>query len=272
MGRVKTNRIYKNKDVEANKKYIKRKNDITTYRLFILLGITIVIISLLVGAMNITFSDMKTVTTISFAGLIITGILFILSVLFLVQRVITGVDESDMTVNSKNIFAVVLFMFFSCSVIFFTNQGWIPFLIALAITITILVYIYYLYQREFFLFAFFTAGCCFLLYLAETSLLPNFYNLIFKILLIAEALFILAFSLFFIKTKGHLKLKIFNAQINAQVLDSKAKYFQFFIIAAIAAVCAVLGFVLGFLNFFYMICAILGCFVLVGIYFTVKLI
>jgi len=276
LGKTKTNGIYKNKDAEADRKYIKRKNEITTYRLFILLGIAIIIVSLFVYEMNITFSDMKTFTGISFAGLIITGTLLIFSSLFLVSRAVSGVDESGATVNSKNIFAVVLFMFFAFSLTFFKGQRWIPLIIALIITITIIVYIYYLYQREFFLFALFTALGCFLLYLSESSLLPDFYNAVFRVLLIAEAVFILAFSLFFIKNKGRLKCKLFNTRINRQILDNDAKYFQFFIIAALAVVCAVLGFIplgfLGFLNFFYMICAVLGCFIFVGIYFTVKLI
>ena len=276
MGKIKTNRIYRNKDLETNKKYTQRRNEIITYRLFILLGLTVVIVGFLVSAMNVTGKESESFNAMSFALLIITGILFILSALFLIGRIITGFDESDKTVHSKNIFAVVLFMFFSCSLIFFTGQKWIPFLIAFTISVTILVYLYYLYQKEFFLFALFTALGCFILYLSETPLLPSVYNIAFRILLVLEAVFIFAFSLILIKNKGKLKYRIFNFQINSQILDNKAKYFHLFILAALVLVCAVLIFAalgfLGFINYFYLICAILGCFVIFGIYFTVKLI
>ena len=272
MGKIKTNRINKNKDLEESKKYIKRRNDIITYRLFILFGITVALVSFFVFIMNAGNTDIKTLSAISFAGLIVTGILFILSGLFFFYRLIKGIDESGMTVNSKNIFAVSLFAFLADSLIFFTGQNWIPFLTALVIAVTILVYLYYLYQKEFFLFALFTAICCFLLYFTETSLLSGSFKTGFRVLLAAAAIFVLAFSLILKKNKGRLNIGPFNIRI----LRKDAKYFQFFILAAFIAVCAVLGLItislLSFLNFFYMICAVLGCFIIVGIYFTVKMI
>jgi len=199
----------------------------------------------------------------------ITGVLFIASLIFFVYRLIQGIDESDMILHSKNIFAAAAFFFFAFALIFFKGQDWIPFLTALAITITALVYLYYLYQKEFFLFALFTAACCFFLYFAETALLSGAYRMVFKIALAASAVLVPALALALMRNQGRLKSKIFNIKI----LDHNAKYFQFFILSAIIAVLAVLGFVSAvFFSFFYLICAVLACFIIIGVYFTVKII
>ena len=262
----KTNKIYKNKDLLESKKYQQRRNEIITNRLLILFVLSIFVVSFFVFAMGITWSNIQRLINISFAGLILTGILFALSLIFLVYRFNQGTDESDMTVNSKNIFAVISFLLFSFFLIFFTHQVWIPFLTAFAISLTVLVYIYYLYQKEFFLFSLFTGISCLFLYFAQSHLLSVYFKTGFKVLLGVFAVFVLAFSLFLMKNKGYIKSK----SINISILGKNAKYFQFYILALFIACYAVLSFFP--VNFFYLICAILAYFVAAGVYFTVKMI
>jgi hypothetical protein len=166
-----------------------------------------------------------------------------------------------------------VFFFFAFAGIFFSGQRWIPFLTALAITVTVVVYLYYLYQREFFWFSLFTAAGCFCLYLADTSASPlaEDHRIIFKVLLAAAAVFIFAFALTLMKNKGRLKFK----SLDLKILEQSAKYFQFFVLSAIIAVFAAAGFLpaaLVFFSFFYLICALLAYFIIIGIYFTVKII
>ena len=263
---AKTNKIYKNQDILENKKYLKRKNEIITNRLLILFGLSICIVSFFVFAMGIKWSNIQQLVNITFIGLIITAVLFILSLVFLIYRLNSGADESDNAVNSKNIFAVVSFLLFSDFLIYFTSQIWIPFLTAFTISLTILVYIYYLYQKEFFLFSFFTAISCFMLYFAQSPLISVFLRTGIIILIAAFAVFVLVFSLLIMKNKGSLKLN----SLRISIFEKKAKYFQFYILAGFIAVFAVLSFFA--INFFYLICAVLVFFVVTGIYFTVKMI
>jgi hypothetical protein len=73
---------------------------------------------------------------------------------------------------------------------------------------------------------------------------------------------VLIFSLLLMKNKGNF--------LRINILDKKAKYFQFYILVGFLAGCVVLSFLA--VNFFYLICAVLVYFVVAGIYFTVKMI
>ncbi|MCL1858582.1 MAG: hypothetical protein FWF92_05050 [Oscillospiraceae bacterium] len=266
----KANKMYKNKDVENSRKYSERKNEIITYRLLILFGIAVCTVSFFIYAMNIAGSDIKKFEKISFAGLIITGILFIFSVVFLVYRVNQAVDESDRVIQGKSVFSVAMILFLSDLLIFFTYQLWIPFLTAFVITATALAYIYYLYQKEFFYFALFSAiGCC-LLYLTGSQHLSEFFRMSFKVLLSACAVFILVFALLLIKGKGHLKSRPFK--LNIKILEKNSKYFQFFILSVFISGFAAMSFFSVNINFFYQVCSLIVYFIIVGIYFTVKII
>jgi len=261
--------MYKNKDAEQSKKYRDRRNAIITQRLIILFAVAVAAVIFFISAMNIPRAETAKLNLIAFIGLMITGALFIITLIFFVRRLIDGVDESDKTLHSKNIFAASAFFFFAFVLIFFKGQDWIPFLTALAIAATALVYLFYLYQREFFWFAFFTAACCFMLYFAEAPLLAGGYKTFFKIALAAAAVVLTALAFALMKNKGRLKHK----RLNIKVLEHNAKYFQFFILAAIIAVFAVMGFIPAALfGFFYLICAVLACFIIIGVYFTVKII
>jgi len=263
---AKTNRIYKNKDVLETKKYIKRRNEIITNRLLILFGLSVGVVSFFVYAMGITWENIQKLKNITFAGLIVTGVLFILALVFFVYRIKKNIDESDKTVNSNNILAVISFLLFSDFLIYFTSKTWIPFLTAFTISLTLLVYIYYLYQKEFFLFSLFTGISCFLLYFAQSQAISVYFRVCFIVLMAIFAAFITVFSLLLMKNKGNLKSK----SININILEKKAKYFQFYILAAFIAALIVLNFFS--ISFLYMICAILFYFVVTGIYFTVKMI
>lgn len=263
-------RMYKNKDLEQSKKYNNRKNEIITYRLLLLLAVTVAAVVFFVCAINFSIAPLA---PISFAGLIITGILFIAAGIFFIRGILSGIDESDKILHSKNIFAVAAAYFFAFVLIFFTGQKLIPFLTAVAICATILGYLYYLYQREFFWFSLFTAAGSFIFYFAETQILSDNFRMLFRILLAVGAVVIIAFAVSLMKNKGHFKF----GSVNIKVLEHNAKYFQFFIIAAFIAAFAVLGFIslamaLAFFDFFYLLYAILACFIIVGIYFTVKII
>jgi len=258
----KTNKIYKNKDIIENKKYTKRRNEIITNRLLIVFGLSVCIVSFFVYAMGITWMNIQRLLNITFAGLITTGVLFLLSLIFLVYKIKTGADESDKTINSKNLLAVISFLLFADFLIYFTYQVWIPFLTAFTISLTMLVYIYYLYQKEFFLFSLFTAISCFLLYFAQSPLISLYLKMGFLILTAAFAVIVLVFSLLLMKNKGDF--------LRVNILDKKANYFQFYILSAFLAACVVLSFLA--VNFFYLICAVLVYFVVAGIYFTVKMI
>ena len=261
--------MYRNKDAERTKKYRDRRNAVITQRLIILFAVAVASLVFFISAMNIPRAEPERLNLIAFVGLMITGALFITALIFFVRRLIDGIDESDKTLHSKNLFAAAAFFFFAFVLIFFKGQEWIPFLTALSISVTALIYLFYLYQREFFWFAFFTAACCFLLYFAEAPLLSAGYKTFFKVALAAAAVLLPAITLALMKNKGHIKHK----SLNIKILEHNAKYFQFFIIAAVAAVFAVMGFIPAALfSFFYLICAALACFIIIGVYFTVKII
>ena len=262
----KTNRIYKNKDLLESKKYIKRRNEIITNRLLILFGLSVFVISFFIYAMGITLGNIKTLENITFAGLIITALLFIFSLIFLVYRIYKNVDESDKSVNSKNIFAVASFLMISDFIIYITSNIWIPFMTAFTIAVILLVYIYYLYQKEFFLFSVYTAIGCFMLYFAKVPPISVYSKTVFIILMAAFALLVLVFSLLLRKNKGNIK----NKARRISILNKNARYFQFYILAVFIFGCAAACFFP--VDFFYLICAILGYYAIIGVFFTVKMI
>jgi len=263
--RIKINKIYRNTNTEQNKKYaVKRKKQIITRRLLLLFAITAAAVIFFIYAKNMQPERLE---LISFSGIMITGISIIISGGFIIRGIMRKTGGSSKLLNSKNIFAVSAFLFFFFERLFFAGQRWIPFLAAFAIAVTVLVYLYYLYQREFFWFSVFTAAGCFGLYFAEAPLLSDIYKLIFRISLAAGAILIFALALALMKNKGRLK--------NIKILGQNAKYFQFFILAALIAVIAVLGFLpvsLVYFGYFYLICAMIGWLITAGIYFTVKII
>ena len=265
----KINKIYKSTATEQNKKYaVKKRKQIITRRLILLFAVTVAAVIFFIYARNM---QPRTLELISFTGLVITGMLLIISGGFLIQRLTKKIDESDKLINSKNIFAAAAFLFFLFERIFFAGHRWIPFLIAFVISVTVVVYLYYLYQREFFWFSLFTAAGCFCLYFSEAPLLSDIYKLVFRILLAGIAVLIFAFALTLMKNKGRLKFK----DSNIKILEQNAKYFQFFILAGFMIALTVLGFLpltLVYLSYFYLICAMLGWFISVGMYFTVKMI
>lgn len=266
---LKPNKIYKNKDVEASKKYLDRQNEIITYRLMILFGVAVCVVGFFVYAMNLKWGEMSRLEDISAAGLIATGIPLVFSALFFMYRKTQKTDESDAVIKSAGLLAVASFLFVSDFIIFATRQDWIPFLTAFAIAATLLVFIYYLYQREFFCFSVFAAAGCFLLYFAQSPLLSFWIKNGFKALLAVFAVFTLVFALALSRGKGRLKYKPLG--LDVQILEKNSKYFQFFVLSVFIA-----GFVFASLfltaYFFYVICALIVCFVVVGIYFTVKMI
>ena len=264
------NKIYRNKDIEQSRKYTEQRNEIITYRLLMLFGAAVCIVGFFIFVMNTTQGDIQKLEKISFAGLIVTGILFIASVIFLVYRVRQAVDETDRVIQSKSVFAAALLLFLADLVIFFTYQRWIPLMTALVITIIALAYIYYLYQKEFFYFSFFSALGCFLLYLAGSQHLSDFFRMGSKVLLAACAVFILAFALMLMKSKGHLKSRPFK--LNIKILEKNSRYFQFYILSAFIAGFAAVSFFSVNINFFYLLGSLVVYFILVGIYFTVKII
>lgn len=263
--KIYNNKIYKNKDFEESRKYSARRNEIITNRLLILFGLTIVLIACFVFFMNMTFDGAEKLQDIAFAGMIIFGAAVLASFIFAVYRYKNGVDESDKSVHSKNMFGTAVILFLIDLLIFFTYQKWIPFLTAFAISLTILVYVYYLYQKEFFTFSVFTAIGCFLVYFSKSQILPRYFTLGFKSLLALLAVFIFVFAFTVKKNKG-----VF---LKVNILDKNSYYFQFYILSAFLAVSAVLVFQTFFaINFFYIIVGIIVYFIAAGIYFTVRMI
>jgi len=261
------NKIYKNKDIEKSKKYNEKRNDIITYRLLIFFAIAVEKVGFFIYAMNVQRTELNKLETLAFVGLIITSILIILSLIFLIYRHRQNIDERETVLHSKSLFVAALFLFLADLVIYFTGQKWIPVMTAFAITAIALIYIYYLYQREFFYFSLFAAVGCFFLYFTEASLLRADIRLGFRFLLAVLVVFILVFALILKKGKGKLKSKSFNIKL----LEKKTKYLPFFILAAFIAGFAVSSFFFP-IYFLYLIFAIVGYFIIVGIYYTVKII
>jgi len=262
--------MYRNKDVENSRKYNERRNEIITYRLLLLFAITVCVVGFFIYIMNFTRNNINKIEKISFAGLIITGIFFISSVVFFVYRTKQAVDETDRVIQSKSVFAIAMFLFLADLVIFFTYQLWIPLMTAFVIGVTVLAYIYYLYQKEFFYFSIFSAMGCLFLYLTGLQYLSDFSRMSFKILLAACAVFILGFAILLMNSKGQLKSQPFK--LNIKILEKNSKYFQFFILSVFIAGFAAVSFFSIDINFFYLICSLIVYFIIVGIYFTVKMI
>ena len=259
--------MYKNKDIENSKKYIQRRNEIITYRLLLILGAAVEKIGFFLYAVNVSEANFPQLRAWSFAGLIITGALTIFSVIFIIYKNKRNINDSETVFHSKMLLAIAILFFLADFVIYLTYQKWVPLLIAAAITLTVFVYIYYLYQREFFYFSVFSALGGFLLYLTESYLMPSKLQLICKILLAVGAVFIIIFALVLKKGKGNLKGK----KINLKILDKKSKYLPFYILSVFAAGFAATSFIYP-INFLYLIFALVGYYVIVGIYFTVKII
>ena len=249
---------------KTDKKYTERRNEIITYRLMILFGVAACAVGFFVYAMNLNWGDINKLDTISSAGLIVTGVPLVASALFFVHRKTKKIEEVDKVIQSKSLLAVAVFLFVSDFVIFLMRQNWIPFLTAFAITATALIYIYYLYRREFFCFSVFAAVGCFLLYFARSPLLSFHIKTGFKALLVVFAIFTLVFAWALMKGKGRLK--------NIKIFEKNSRYFQFFILSGFIGGFAAASFFSLAAYFFYMICALLVYFVIVGIYFTVKMI
>jgi len=264
-----TNKIYKNKDYENSKKYIERRNEIITYRLLIFLAVAVEKVGFFIYAMNVSINGLPKLKSLFLAGTVITGVLVAGSLSFLIYRVKSNINEKETVLHSKGVFITALFWFLSDLIIFLTYQKWIPVMTAAAITATVLVYVYYLYQREFFYFSLFTAICCFFLYFTESYFLSSGLRMAFRILLITCAAFILAFAVVLKKGKGKIKSKSFNK--NIQILEKNSKYLPFFILAALVALVAVAGFFIS-TSFLYLIFAVVGYFIIIGIYFTIKII
>ena len=269
MGRTKatkrTNKIYKNEDFETSRRQIARKNEIVTNRLLILFGIAVVLIACFVYFMNMPVSDGVKLRKISFVCLCVLGAMLLFSAVFLIQRYRTGIDESDKTVTSKNIFATILLLFLADLLIFFTYYKWIPFLTVAAISLTVIVYIYCLYQREFFVFSVFAAIGSFLVYFGKNLSLSSVYITASKIMLIVLAVLIFAFALTVGKNRGFL--------FDPDAFQKNFKRFPFYILAAVFAVSAVIEIqtFVG-INFLYILIANLAYFIFAGIYYTVKMI
>ena len=260
-----TNKIYKNNDIEESKKYISRQNEIMTNRLLMLFGIAVGLVASLVYLMNITNYETTKLHTITFVCMFIFGAFLAASFILLIYRFQNGIDESDKTFNSRNIFGTAFILFMANLLIFFTYQKWIPLLTALTITVTALIYIYYLYQLEFFAFSVLSAIGCFLIYFGEGRSFPIYFSLSFKILLALIAVLVFAAALVVSRNKGFL--------LKSKVFDEKAGYFQFYILSAVLAVSAALVMQTFFsINFLYIIISVVACFVVVGIYYTVKMI
>ena len=255
---------------KTDKKYTERKNETIMYRLMLLFVAAACAVGFFVYAMNLKWGEMKKLEDISSAGLAVTGILLVASVLFFVYRKTRKIDESEKIIRSKSFFAVAAFLFAADFMIFLTRQEWIPFLTAFAIAATALVYIYYLYQREFFCFSVFAAAGCFLLYLAQFPPLPIYMRIGFRALLAIFAVFTLFFALALMKSEGRLKSGPFG--LDVKIFEKNSRYFQFIILSVFIAGFAAASFFSLEAYFFYMICALLAYFVVVGVYFTVKII
>ena len=264
------NRMYRNRDIENSKKYIERRNEIITYRLMILFGVAVCAVGFFIYAMNLSWDETQKLDDMSLAGLIFTGALLVGASAFLAYRKTQKIDESEKVVFGAGFFAVAALLFASDLAIFLTRQRWIPFLTAFAIVATALAYIYCLYQREFFCFSVFAALGCFLLYLSQSSLLSPYAKIWFKAMVAACAVFLLVFSLALASGKGRLKSGALG--VNKKIFEKNAKYFQLYILSFLIAGFAAVSFLPVDLNFFYMACALVGYFVAVGIYFTVKMI
>jgi len=255
---------YKTKD-----KHTERRNEIITYRLMILFGLAVCAVGFFVYAMNLTWGEIGKLDGISAAGLIVTAVPLAVSASLFAYRKAKKIEEGDKVIRAGSFLAVAAFLFASDFVIFATRQDWIPFLTALTIAATLLVFIYYLYQREFFCFSLFSAAGCFLLYFAQSPLLPHYMKTGFKALLAVFAVFTLVFALALLWGNGRLRCRPLG--LDVRVFEKSSRYFQFFILSGFIA-----GFALASLfltaYFFYVICALLVYFVVVGIYFTVKMI
>lgn len=262
---VRANKIYKNTDIEDSRKYIVKKNEIITNRLLILFGMAVILVASMVYFMNMPSNETSRLRSITFVCMFVFGLMLVLSLIFLIYRYTKGIDEGDKTIHSKNIFGVTLFLFLTNQLIFFTYQRWIPFLTALLISITVLVYIYYLYQREFFIFSVFAAIGCFLIYFGERQGIPGYLSVFSNILLVLLSVVVFVSAFIVNKNKGYL--------FKINILDKKAKYFQFHILAVLLAASAALAVQNFFnINFLYIIIFITAYFVIIGIYFTFRMI
>ena len=274
MGRTnrphKANKIYRNKDAENSKKYAEKRNDIITYRLLILFGAAVCVVGFFIFAMNNINGDVQKLKDTAFAGIAVTGIMVMLSAVFFVYRLRQSIDESDRVIQSKSVFIVALLLFACCLTMYYTQQLWIPLMTAVIITATALAYIYYLYQKEFFGFSLFCAVSCLFLYLAGSPNLSWVFRIAFSVLLAAFAVFVLAFAYVLMKSKGRLRNR--SLKLNVRIFEKNSKYFQFFILAAFIAGFAAVSFFSIDINFFYLMYSLIAYFIVVGVYFTVKMI
>jgi hypothetical protein len=234
----------------------------------ILFGVAVCAVSFFVYAMNLNWGAVKKLEGISTAGLIFTGITLAFAAFLLVYRKTKKTDESDKIIRSESFLTFAAILFISDFIIFTTLQDWIPFLTAFCITFTVLVFIYYLYQREFFYFSCFAAVGCFFLYFAQAALLPSYIKTGFKALLVVFAVFTFVFTLALVKGKGQLKNKTLG--LNIKIFEKNSKYFQLFILSVFIAGFAAASF-FWTAYFFYTICALLIYVVIIGVYFTVKM-
>jgi len=221
-------------------------------------------------AMNAVGGDSPKLEATAFAGLIVTGALVILSAVFLVYRIRQSADESGRVIRSKSVFTAAIILFACDLTVYFTGQLWIPFMTAFIITATALVCIYYLYQKEFFYFSLLSAAGCLFLYFSGLRHLSGYVRIGFNVLLAACAVFIFIFAFVLTKSKGRLKSRLLK--LNVRILDKNSRYFQFFILSAFIAAFAAASFFSADINFFYLMYSLVGYFIIVGIYFTVKMI
>lgn len=266
MNLKKIDKMYNNKDVMNSKKELERKNEIMINRLMILFILSVTMITLLIIAMNISAVDyVDLYQKYALASVIVTGALAFLSAVFFFYETAKR-NSSDKTLNKYNVLGLFLILFIYALAIFIKGILAVPTLLAFTIAATLLIFIYYLYQKDFFWFSALSAVGCFVIYFTKSTFLRGYFAIGLKGLLIAAGA-VLIWKALSVKNSGG----YWDKKKNIRIFSENAKYLPVIILCGLLACAGILAFVQPSL-IFYAIIAVLAYFLVIGIYYTIKLI
>ncbi|MHC1693783.1 MAG: hypothetical protein AB9835_00605 [Eubacteriales bacterium] len=240
-----------------------RAGEVVINRLLLMFMLSVVgVVALLyMGRMSISQVLWLYQSQLPLIVLIITGLLFVGSFILFLKNKGRLAEERKKTINSLNLLCSSAFVFLFALYLKFPGNVSYPtvasnMLIVLVAT-TVLYFIYHLYQREFFILSLLTALSAVGIYYSG--------NMLVKIALIAYAALILVLTLVLRSKSGAVKL----GKRKIKLIESGI-VLPFVLLALLVITVAVLTFILTGISVYGLI-ALFAYYLIMGIFFTVKL-
>lgn len=240
-----------------------RTGEVVINRLLIMFMLSVVgVVALLyMGRMTISQVIWLYESQLPLILLIITGLLLAGAVFLFIKNKNKRSEERMKTINSLNLLCSSAFVFLCALYLKFPGNESYPTvasrLLVVLVATTVLYFIFYLYQREFFILSLLTAIAGLGIYYSAAMFM--------RIILMVFAALILILTVI-LKTKGG-QIKLGKRKVR---VIYAGMFLPFIILSLLILAVAVLAFIISGINIYGLI-ALFAYYLIIGIFFTVKL-